>query len=108
MKLVYLAGPYTHPDPVENTHKIIQEATKIVEDGIVTPVVPHLSLLWHMVTPRPESFWYDYDLQLLKRCDALLRFPGASWGADNEVLFANERSIPVFYSLEDLYSWAKK
>lgn len=40
--------------------------------------------------------------RLLARCDAVLRLPGASAGADNDVRIAGERGIPVFYALEEI------
>lgn len=104
--LVYIAAPYTHPDPVENTNRVCRLATKLVESGLVTPVVPHMSLVWHLITPRPVDFWYDYDLRLLERCDGLLRLRGESVGADGEVAYATDRGIPVFTTASDLYAWA--
>jgi Domain of unknown function (DUF4406) len=103
--LVYIAGPYTHPDPVENTHRTIRFATKLIDEGLVTPVVPHLTLLWHLVVPRPLEFWYEYDIATLARCDALYRLPGESHGADREVEFAREKGIPVFTDLDALHGW---
>lgn len=105
--LVYIAAPYTHPDPVENTNKVCLTATRLVESGLVTPVVPHLSLVWHMITPRPVDFWYEYDLRLLERCDVLLRLHGESVGADREVAFATDLGLPVFTLVSDLYEWAR-
>ncbi len=106
--LVYLAGPYSKPDPVENTHRVILEANKLLDDGRVTPHVPHLTHLWHLVSPRPIEFWYEYDLALLVRCDAVLRMPGDSTGADREVDVAEELRIPVFHSRESLYQWIEQ
>lgn len=105
--LIYIAGPYTHPDPVENTHDTIKVADRLVDTGLVTPVVPHVSLLWHIITPRPVDFWYEYDLALLARCDAVLRLPGSSSGADKEVELAYELQIPVFYSEENALRFAQ-
>jgi hypothetical protein len=92
--LVYIAGPYTHPDPVTNTRRMVRIADALIPLG-VTPLVPHMTLLWHMMRPRSYDFWLDYDLQLVERCDALLRVPGNSRGADAEVIHARELSIPV-------------
>jgi len=98
---VYVAGPYTHPDPVENTHKAIGAADALAEVGHI-PFVPHLTLLWHMVSPHPLQFWYDHDMGWLEVCDALLRLPGPSTGADAEVARATELGIPVYHSIDDL------
>jgi nucleoside 2-deoxyribosyltransferase len=104
--LVYLAAPYTHPDPVANTHAVIALASELVDEGLVTPLVPHLTLLWHLAAPRPLDFWYAYDVAMLHRCDALFRMEGASSGADREVDFATTHGIPVFTSREELNAWA--
>lgn len=104
--LVYVAAPYTHPDPVENTHDAIKTADSLHASGLVTCVVPHLTLLWNMISPQPPDHWYAYDLALLARCDALLRLPGSSEGADEEVRFAEDRDIAVFYAADALMAWA--
>lgn len=104
--LVYVAGPYTRPDPVANTHDVVKAVDRLVDDGYVTPFAPHLTLLWHLVAPRPLAFWYAYDLATLIRCDAVLRLPGESTGADREVEFAVDRGLPVFFSTDELYRWA--
>ena len=105
--LVYLAGPYTTPDPVQNTNAMIAVASKMIADGVVTPFVPHLTLLWHLVFPQPVEFWYAYDLAVLARCDALLRLPGPSTGADAEVDYAHAVNVPAFDELDELYNWAR-
>lgn len=92
--LVYVAGPYTRPDPVANTHAIIKLADAVMTCG-VTPVVPHLSLLWHVVSPKPYEDWLALDIDIMERCDAVLRVPGASSGADGEVDHAEKMGIPV-------------
>lgn len=99
--LLYIAGPYQHPDPVQNTHETCRIATLIYERTEWVPLVPHLSLLWHLVMPQTAAWWYEYDLHLLARCDALLRLPGDSHGADMEVREADGIGIPV-YTLEDI------
>jgi nucleoside 2-deoxyribosyltransferase len=93
--LAYVAGPYTHPDPVENTHNAIRAGMLLREAGYC-PVIPHLSLLAHIVCPRPPEFWYEWDLRLMDRCDFMLRLPGESWGADREEEYAAEIGIAVY------------
>jgi nucleoside 2-deoxyribosyltransferase len=100
--LIYIAGPYTKPDCVENTHKMIKVADELVSRGLC-PVIPTLNLLWHIVTPRPPEFWYEYDLEILARCDAVLRLPGESVGADREVKEAHKLGIPVFDYIDHVF-----
>ena len=98
---IYIAGPYTNPDPVQNTHNAIKTADALVEAGY-DPYVPHLTLLWHMVSPHPLQFWYDHDMKWLEVCDAVLRLPGKSSGADAEVARATELGIPIYHNIDDL------
>jgi hypothetical protein len=72
------------------------------------PIVPHLSMLWHAITPKPYEFWLAYDLELLVLCNALLRLPGESSGADKEVEYAKKRGLMIFYSLEEIVQWQYK
>ena len=95
-KLVYIAGPYTNPDPVANTHKAIRIGNLLSERGYAV-FIPHLTLIWHLVSPKPLQFWYDHDIELLYRCDLLYRIKGSSKGADEEVRVAEEFGIPVIY-----------
>lgn len=105
--LVYVAGPYTNPDPVINVQRACEYGTLVQNAGHV-PLVPHLTMLWHLVSPRPYEHWLAYDVELMLRCDAVLRFPGASSGADAEVKEARAVGIPVVYSVEDLAPIAAK
>lgn len=69
------------------------------------PFIPHLS---HFVDPLAlcgtEAYegWLELDRSFISVCDALLRLPGYSAGADREVDFAQFCGTPVFFSLEDL------
>ena len=40
--------------------------------------------------------------RLLQLCGGVLRLPGASAGADNDVRIANDRGIPVWRRIEDV------
>jgi hypothetical protein len=103
---VYLAGPYSRPDCVENTHNTIKAADRLWAAGLV-PYVPHLSLAYHLVSPKPYADWLAYDLHWVAACDALLRLPGESAGADGEVRHAEELGIPVFLDESELVRWAQ-
>lgn len=102
--LVYIAGPYTKPDPVENTRKAIEWGERV--EGLGAAVfIPHLSLFWHFASPAELHKWYDRDNHLLERCDAVFRFDGESTGADNEVALAESRGLPVFTDVGHMGRW---
>lgn len=100
-KIVYIAAPYTLGDTGRNIWNVIDCANNLCDLGFV-PYIPHLTHFWHIVSPKPAQFWYEYDLVFLSFCDCLLRLPGESIGADNEVKVAKELCIPVYYSVEEL------
>lgn len=92
---VYVAGPYTRGDVATNVRKAIEAASSLVDRGFA-PFVPHLTHFWHILSPRPYEFWLDLDFEYLRCCDAVLRLPGESSGADREVELAKSLGIPVF------------
>lgn len=97
---VYISGPYTKGDPVENTRKAIMAGNEILSYGHV-PIIPHLTMFWHLLTPRPWQDWIDYDLELVPLCGILLRLPGESSGADIEVAKAKECGLVIVHSVEE-------
>ena len=102
MKYIYVAGPYTGGDPVLNVRKAIEAGEQLIALGFV-PFIPHLSHLWHLVSSHDIEYWYSYDIEWLIKCDALLRLPGDSKGADAEVALALELDIPVFHITKNDY-----
>lgn len=93
--LVYIAGPYAKPDPVLNTREACLVADRVVDLGAAV-IVPHLSLLWHAISPQPVDTWYARDLDVLRHCHALVRIPGESTGADDEVDEACRLGLQIF------------
>jgi hypothetical protein len=106
--LVYVAGPYTNPDPILNTNRAIKAGMELWETGLCAILIPHLSLLAHMVEPRDLDYWYELDIDQLAHCDVLYRLPGTSTGADKEVAFAEAREIPVFHERDLLQGWLEE
>lgn len=92
--LVYVAGPYSKPDPVLNAHTAIKAAEEIELYGYDV-FIPHLSLLWHLVSPAPYERWCERDNAVLRRCDAVVRLSGHSPGADAECELARSLGIVV-------------
>ncbi len=53
-----------------------------------------------------EQVLYPTAERLLPHCDAVLRLPGASTGADQDVRIARERGLPVYERVEDIPGYA--
>ena len=104
---VYIASPYSIGDKLTNVKKSL-EIANILMDKWFIPYAPLLNHFQDEIFPRPEKEWLEFDLRWLHKCDALLRLPGESKGADEEVLIAKKIRIPVFYSIEELLKWSKK
>jgi hypothetical protein len=100
-RYIYVAGPYSNGDTGANVREAILAAEKLVK-AEYTPYIPHLSHFWHIIAPHDYEFWLDYDLNWLAKCDAVLRLPGVSSGADREMEYAKNIGIPVFYSIEEI------
>lgn len=103
---VYIAGPYTKPDPAVNTARAMEVWHTLADAGLV-PFCPHLSHFLHIARGRPYEEWLAHDIAWLKKCDVLLRMPGESSGADGEVDVANSEGIPVFHSEAEVIEWAE-
>jgi hypothetical protein len=98
---IYVAGPYTKGDVVENVQKAIVLGNNLRALGHL-PFIPHLTMFWHFLIPHKIEYWYAYDMEWLEMCDAVFRLPGESVGADREVERAKELGKPVYYSFDEL------
>jgi hypothetical protein len=96
MKVIYIASPYTMGDTAENVSVQIKAAHRILDMGHC-PIAPLLSHFLHIHRQRPYEDWIEMDFALLKKADLLLRLPGESAGADNEVEEAVRLGIPVAF-----------
>jgi len=98
--IVYIAGPYSQPDPVLNVIAAVKAAEEVRALGHL-PFVPHLSHLWHLISPHEYAYWIEMGLEWLDVCDCIIRLPGESPGADGEVARMIEQHKPVFYSVQE-------
>jgi hypothetical protein len=110
--MILIAGPYrsgTGDDPelmAKNLRTLESVALPLYRAGHV-PLIGEwiaLPLLREAGSKCPGDAIYDEILypianRLLSRCDAVLRLPGASKGADEDVRLAMERGLIVFESL---------
>lgn len=102
--LIYTAGPYSG-NPVAFTRNAILTGETIEALGC-NVFIPHLTLLWDLISPAPVDVWYRRDDAILVRCDAVFRIAGISSGAEAEVALALDHNIPVFHNLSTLDDWA--
>lgn len=98
---VYVSGPISKGDMFVNVRNAILVAEELRRAGLV-PYVPHLSFSWQMLAPVEYEAWMELDFAWVERCDAVLRLPGESSGADREVAHANRLGIPVFCDVASL------
>lgn len=98
---VYVAGPIKKGDRAENVRRGIEAGNRLHAAGYVV-FIPHLNELWHAQHPHTWSEWMSHDLEWVEQCDAVLRIPGESEGADLEERFAVSRGIPVFHTHDEL------
>ncbi|PWT73445.1 MAG: DUF4406 domain-containing protein [Bacteroidetes bacterium] len=115
--LILIAGPYrsgTNDDPFlmrENLGRLEAAALPIFRMGHI-PMIGEwvaLPLLESAGSKKPgdaayEEILYPVAERLLTKCDAVLRLPGESKGADEDVRIARERGLKVYYRLEDIPS----
>lgn len=102
MAKVFIIGPY-QSDPPAGVRNAIAAADWLIDLGLV-PVIPHLTLYWDIVSPKPRECWLWYAQALLRGCDFALRLPGKSDGGDIEQWLAKYRRIPVFHSISALWA----
>ena len=113
--LILIAGPYrsgTHDDPqkmAENLQRLESMSWPIFQAGHVPMIGEWVALpIWREAGGiAVGDALYDQILhptagRLIERCDAILRLPGQSQGADNDVRLAHERGIPVYYAIDQI------
>lgn len=108
--IVYIAGPISKGDMAHNIGQANDAQIALMKAGFA-PINPMLSVFVGYphdrepnTMPRGTTHadWMGMDLPLVEVCDALLRLPGESKGADNEVAHARLHNIPVFHDLDSL------
>ena len=102
---VYVAGPITKGDQFANVSNAVRAGERLFNAGHA-PYVPHLNYTWHMLIPHENRDWYSLDNEWLAQCEALVRLPGESPGADAEVKLANYLGIPVFHGVDTFLKWS--
>ncbi len=113
--LILIAGPYrggTNDDPAliqENLDRLEAMALPIFRKGHVPMIGEWVALPLMKAAGYQtigDEIWdeiqYPVAHRLLEKCDAVLRIPGKSNGADQDVRIAKEKGIPVYYDINDI------
>jgi hypothetical protein len=113
--LILIAGPYasgTGGDPTlmaKNLKRLEEAAWPIFAAGHI-PMIGEWVALPVLESagasgpddPLAAEVMYPTAERLLQHCDAVLRLPGESRGADQDVAIAEARGIPVYRSLAEI------
>jgi hypothetical protein len=110
--LILIAGPYrsgTGDDPDLMAANLARLEGPIFRAGHVPMIGEWVALpvlrsagAGGVTDPLAEQVMYPTAQRLLQHCDAVLRLPGESTGADQDVAIARERGIPVYTGLEEI------
>ncbi|WP_025764587.1 hypothetical protein [Dyadobacter tibetensis] len=113
--LILIAGPYrggTNDDPElikKNMDRLEAVALPIFRKGHVPIIGEWLALpLMHLAGSSQigdaawEEIQYPVAHRILERCDAVLRIPGTSAGADQDVALAHKWGLKVYYHLDEI------
>jgi hypothetical protein len=118
--LILIAGPYrsgTGDDPVlmaQNLARLEEAAWPVFRSGHVPMIGEWVALpvlrsagAGGVLDPLAAQVMYPTAQRLLQHCDAVLRLPGESTGADQDVAIARERGLPVYERVEDIPGYAR-
>lgn len=98
---ICIVGPIRSGDSPLNIRNAVLAADALLAMGHL-PFVPHLCWFWKYLTARDEEDFIAYSMAWLEQCEAVLRLPGESSGADGEVARARELGLPVYYALGEV------
>lgn len=113
--MILIAGPYASgtggdPDLMQQNLTLLEEAAWPIFRAGHVPMIGEWVALPLLASagasgpgdPLAAEVMYPTAERLLQRCDAVLRLPGDSRGADQDVAIAQGRGIPVYYSLGEV------
>lgn len=122
-KVIYVAGAISKGGIHGNVRRAFEAGLALLRAGL-SPLVPHGTVFWGLrresdgyadgyapeVLPGgvPYADWMRLSIDLVRRCDAVLRLPGESEGADAECAEAGRRGIPVLLTVADVVAWAAR
>jgi len=114
--MIYLASPYSHPDPAVREQRFRQAcaaAAALLRAGhaVFSPIA-HSHPLVEYGLPTDWSFWERHDREHLARCDEVVVLLLEGWeeshGVQSEINIAQEMGKPIRFvdMAQPLESWA--
>ena len=105
MYMIYVAGPIrakTEWERTQNIRRAEAVALELWKAGFAVHC-PHKNTEG-MSGACPEGTFLAGDLEILRRCDAMVLLPGweTSEGSRNELVYAKERGIPMVLAYSNL------
>ncbi len=107
-KRIYIAGPIGVDD--EGRPARVQAAYEVADRlrrAGLSPFVPHAYDDYGRRHEHSYECWMEFDAVWLRQCEALIRIPGISPGADREVDMARRLGMPVFDCEANAIRWAR-
>jgi hypothetical protein len=113
--LILIAGPYrsgTNDDPelmAANLARLEEAAWPLFRAGHIPMIGEWVALpvlqsagVNGLDDPLVKQVMYPTAERLLHHCDAVLRLPGDSNGADQDVAIARQRGLPIYFELNEV------
>jgi hypothetical protein len=109
--VVYIAGPFRAPHAwaIEKNIRRAEELAWEVWALGAAAMCPHANTRFYQDS-LSDDVWLRGDLAILAKCDGVLLTEdwSRSAGARAEFKFAEERGIPIFYTLGELNGWLRE
>ncbi|MBK4783129.1 MAG: NUDIX hydrolase [Pantoea sp. Pent] len=115
--LILIAGPVrsgTKGDPVlihANMRKLDEAALQVYHKGHTPVIGEWLALPLAAVAGSQaigdeisEAYLYPVAHRLIQHCDAILRMPSASHGADNDIRIGRELGLKIYTNIDEIPS----
>ena len=105
-RLIYLASPYSHPDPwvrEERYQAVLFAAAKLMNAGeiVFCPIAHSHAIGKQLGRIVDHDFWLRQDQAILEHASKMVVLTLAGWnlskGVAAEMRFAEERGIPIQY-----------
>lgn len=114
MKVIYLAQPYTHPDPLireQRYHKALTVEANILRRGgvcVINPIGMCHELSKTHKLPTGYEYWQERDRTLIERSDETWVLMMDGWresvGVTDEINYTRELGKPIYYLDEKEYT----